>query len=346
MSFTAGPIALSAGVPVVENNPGANSGNLSSQAAVIVNLSPYELVVSSGAGATVKVIDPMTRDLVPLDAEAGQQIVIDPLVLGTLVTPTSLSECFVTWYQAGENVPGSYPSAISAGAGPYSAQVALNAPIAGGNNQVFSLASQPAVFRSALVTIQNLAGAQIVAVAVETLITIIALQTYSVVFNGAGTAFFRIPLTPVGGLATMNQTIQVTTPTDNIDVTILLDTVECATPPPLIFGSSAVSSSAPNGVPTVPTGAVKVGIGGGGTVLAAPASGANYLFGADYEIDVTAAGGINLVTGGTSIAALNDNAANAGADHVQLNGYRTTGIVTYTSLGAVGSVILRFAPGP
>lgn len=338
MSYTAGPIALTAGVPIVLNNPGANSGNLRSQAAVIVNLSTYELVVSSGSGATTAVIDPMTRDLVPLDAEAGQQITIDPLVIGTLVQPTTLSECFVTWYQAGENVPGAYPTAITAGLGPYSAQVALNAPIAGGSNEIFSLSGQPAVFRSAAITIFNLtATAQTVLISVQTGISITTLVTYKVVLGAAlDTAFVRIPLTPVDGLTTMNESLEVSTPTGNIGVTILLDTVECATPPIVTYGEQAI------GEPSGPTAAVQITASGG--ALAAPASGTWRLFGLDVQATV-ATGAFSLTDAVTTdeLAFVQPPAANTTL-HVDLSGYRCAGAVTAGVSSCVG--YLRYALGP
>jgi len=243
MSYTAGPIQLAAGVTVTQSNPASNSGNLSSQAAVVVNLSPFELIISSGAGNVIAVVDPFTRDLIPLDPEAGQQLIIDPLALGVLIAPTSLAQCFVTWYQAGEKVPGNYPSPIAVSAGPYSAQLALNFLIAGATD-IFSAVSQPSVFRSANITLSNLtAVASVVTVQVTTGISITVLASYTVVFAAAlGTANLRIPLTPVGGLATMNLSIQIASPTASVTATILLDTAPVDPPPITTYASSYASS--------------------------------------------------------------------------------------------------------
>jgi hypothetical protein len=112
MSFTVGPLAVAAGVPRTLTNPAAGAGNLTSDSVVVVNLSPFELIITGGIG-TFGVVDPYTRDLVTLDPEAGQQIVITPMSIGTLATPGPSPVIFATWYQATEGAPGNYPTPIA-----------------------------------------------------------------------------------------------------------------------------------------------------------------------------------------------------------------------------------------
>lgn len=112
MSFTSGPFTPVAGVPFNVTNPAAGAGNLSSAAAVIVNLSSNELVIASGAGQTTGLIDPFTRDIVMLSSDAGQEITIDPLNIG-FTGPIGINPLiYVIWYLPGEVLPAALPAPI------------------------------------------------------------------------------------------------------------------------------------------------------------------------------------------------------------------------------------------
>lgn len=112
MSFTSNPITPTAGVAFTAKNPAAGSGNLSSQAVIVKNVSPYLLSVADGSGSTVGLVDPYTTDLVPLEPNAGQSIEVTPTDLGLLPPGSVPPVIYLTWYSAAETVPGNYPFAL------------------------------------------------------------------------------------------------------------------------------------------------------------------------------------------------------------------------------------------
>lgn len=112
MSFTAGPFTPAANTPITVKNPSAGSGSLISFAAVIVNISGFELIVGTGVGAITGLVDPFTRDIVYLSAEAGQQLTIDPVDLG-FTGPAGISpRIYVIFYLSNEPVPQALPAPI------------------------------------------------------------------------------------------------------------------------------------------------------------------------------------------------------------------------------------------
>lgn len=112
MSFTSGPFTPVSGTPFNVTNPAAGAGNLSSAAAVIVNLSSLELVIASGAGQTTGLVDPFTRDIVYLDSDAGQEITIEPLNIG-FTGPIGVNPLiYVIWYLPSETLPVALPAPI------------------------------------------------------------------------------------------------------------------------------------------------------------------------------------------------------------------------------------------
>jgi hypothetical protein len=87
------------------------------------------------------------------------------------------------------------------------------------------------------------------------------------------------------------------------------------------------------------------------TVLTAPSSGAYYLFGIDIVSPTAASYGDLQSPAATEIAyfaADSGGAFGVGSDHVELNGFRTTGTVVaaYFQLGANTVATLRYALGP
>lgn len=344
MSYTAGPITLSAGVPVVRNNPAVNSGNLSSQAAVIVNLSPFELIVSSGAGNVVAVIDPMTRDLVALDPTSGQQITIDPLALGGLQSPVTISECFVTWYQAGEKVPGNYPTAIAGGSGPFSAAVTFNQLITANSNATLDLSNVLSVYRSAAITVSSTAP-QTITVTVETGASNIAIAIYKVVIGAPfDTAFFRIPLTPLLSQVMAQKIFISTTAAGPATVTVTLDTVECTNPGPVIDGANAAAGVA---VPTGPNLWNHATVANGSPILGAPSAGfAYYVWGIDAQ---TAAADIQNFQSTSPFASTSTTTANGLLGTTgNLAGQKVSTAIVYTAtaINQSAGVTIRYALGP
>lgn len=112
MSFTSNPITPTAGETFTAQNPAAGAGNLSSQAVIVKNVSPYLLSVADGSGSTVGLVDPYTTDLVPLGANTGQQIEVTPTDLGLLPPGSVPPVIYLTWYAQSETVPGNYPFAL------------------------------------------------------------------------------------------------------------------------------------------------------------------------------------------------------------------------------------------
>lgn len=91
------------------------------------------------------------------------------------------------------------------------------------------------------------------------------------------------------------------------------------------------------------------------TLLAAPTTGANYLFGWSFVVDVSPANSalLALDTGGLAIDYLSANAGDTSrhAGNMALNGLRTTKAVTLdyiagSALGVTANATLRYAPGP
>lgn len=81
------------------------------------------------------------------------------------------------------------------------------------------------------------------------------------------------------------------------------------------------------------------------TLLAAPGSGNNYLYGLDFSNTGTGANKIEVKIGGVDIA-WSEPAATAGYDHVHLAGYKTNSAVTVIGSVTGGAVVLRYAAGP
>lgn len=97
-------------------------------------------------------------------------------------------------------------------------------------------------------------------------------------------------------------------------------------------------------VPTLTTGAV-VMTTSPTQLVAAPASGAWYLFGVDFRNDSAARDTPSLLDSTSAQLTLSGVAA-GGSDHVDLKGYRTTGKVQIVGLTTSAYVTLRYAPGP
>jgi len=110
--FTSGPYTPVSGEPFLAENPAFSSGNLSSQAAVIKNISPFLLSVADGSGQVAALVDPYTTDLAPLDNETGQQLEITPVNLGLTPAASVPPLVYITWYNVQEQIPGSYPYAL------------------------------------------------------------------------------------------------------------------------------------------------------------------------------------------------------------------------------------------
>lgn len=111
MPSSSGPFTPAIGVPITITNPAAGAGNLMSAYGVIVNISPYELLISSGESRLAALVDPFTRDGLEL-GPAGQQLIITPISVGFTppagVTPT----IYVLWYLPSETAPAALPAPI------------------------------------------------------------------------------------------------------------------------------------------------------------------------------------------------------------------------------------------
>lgn len=359
MSFTSGPIPVSlTGQPLTVQNPAQGSGNLSSIAAVVVNLSPYELVVKSGAG-TLGVIDPYTRDLIPLDP-VSQQLEIDTLSIGGQPYPGTTPELFIMWYQNGESIPGNYPTPIALPNAAISGALTngmYEAIPAGG--LLFDLTNTPATFRSILLAFAgDLFGTVYppgqLFIAVTTPGSGTGVQSYFMELVGNGTGHIRIPLAPANA-TTMGIKVGITYNGGGAAgqaVFAELDTVEVEDPSPTVWGdqfyypgffnSGAVDGRAP--IPKVPTVAVNTATS---LVINPPLSGgANYFFGADLTSTSGAQTGVLLdnVTG--QVLASLSVTATGGTDHVNLDAYRTADAVVAETSTASATIVVRYARGP
>jgi hypothetical protein len=114
MPFSSSPYTPVAGQSETVNNPAQaqGGGKTTSAAAVIANNSPYVLSVESQEGSGTATIYPFTRDLVELDAQAGQQLVITAIDIGVVAPSTVESIVYVTWFQANEPTPTNLPISL------------------------------------------------------------------------------------------------------------------------------------------------------------------------------------------------------------------------------------------
>lgn len=99
-------------------------------------------------------------------------------------------------------------------------------------------------------------------------------------------------------------------------------------------------------VPIVPT--VGIATTSSGVLIAAPGSGANYLFSADLFLPASTVAFAILTTPGNTVAGLSAGDASPNsqaADHADLDGFRTTGAVS-VNFGGAGELVVRYAPGP
>jgi hypothetical protein len=112
--FNSNPYTPIVGQSANFTNPAQSSGTgqTTSAAVVIANNSPYVLNVGSGEGGSSATIYPYTRDVVPLDPEAGQQITVTPIDIGQVAPSTVVIVVFLTWYQAAEPIPQNLPISI------------------------------------------------------------------------------------------------------------------------------------------------------------------------------------------------------------------------------------------
>lgn len=106
MPTPSGPFTPSPGSLITVRNPAAGAGAGSAGEVVIVNISPYELVVSSAEQGTAAVVDPFTRDRILVDLSAEPEITIDPLSIGFTPPAGVAPTIYVLWYLRNEPAPG------------------------------------------------------------------------------------------------------------------------------------------------------------------------------------------------------------------------------------------------
>lgn len=116
MPSVSGPFTPTAGVAIQTQNPLQGSANVPTKYAVVKNISPFLLTVSTGAASSTALIDPYTTDLIPLDPSSGQELSIMPEAVGALVLQSLTNAVYVTWYQgAGDSPGGNYPAPVPLG---------------------------------------------------------------------------------------------------------------------------------------------------------------------------------------------------------------------------------------
>lgn len=99
-------------------------------------------------------------------------------------------------------------------------------------------------------------------------------------------------------------------------------------------------------IPLVPTLTYTTNAPGNGTIIAAPGSGALYLFDADLGFPGTGSNYVGILSAGTLCGQVAVNAVNAGADHCKFSGYRTTSAIALSVGNNTGDFTLRYALGP
>jgi hypothetical protein len=109
-----GPLTPVAGVALQSQNPLLGSGNVTTIGADIRNISPFLLEVTNGSGTNIGLIDPFTRDWVPMDPTAGQLLTITPVDVGFVAPGTVVVSVYIMYYQAGETPPTNLPIPLGA----------------------------------------------------------------------------------------------------------------------------------------------------------------------------------------------------------------------------------------
>lgn len=359
MPTTSGPFSPTANVPIVVNNPAQGSGNAPSSAAVIVNLSPFELVVSSGSGAVVGLVDPFTRNIIPLD-EAGQQLTMDPLPVG-LSNLGVTNTIYVQWYGASESPPGSYPSAI--GGVPVNVTLGEASLVANtGPNDVAHGATitpftnlTPGIYRSARVYLS--ASPTNPTAAIWANVNLFAqfpgggtnptyeLEDFNVLLPAYGlpAAAIVLPIPPFGA----NGVLGVSLAIQNLDATNLLRAFVVLDPAPVEKRSVPFPIYQGGEVPKVATAATGfVSAASGASCLAAPpANVAYYIFGIDV---LPPAADSQSFTGTGFDAGVFSSAANQIFSTSPLGGQRVTSGLIYHASNVAQAVLVnvRYSYGP
>lgn len=375
---TASPaVAVTAATAGLSFSPPAGAGQGGYSSAVVVNSSPWiaELLCATGAVA----LQPYTADIVQV---GGNQALILSMAVapgGSATAPAgSLTFVQCLWYTAGGgDPPGNYPLALTS-----QAITAAIAGVLGVTTQQFTAVSEAPVLASPGITTFALNG-----FAYPTGLGAINFHSASITITppGGGSAGqYQVSLLDENGIQTWKQVtpiavypnlpftiglplsfgtlngtcaIQIVNTTSvAASVDIILDQ-EPITPGVIIAGSI---SSIPvydqgatippgNGI-TVPTGPTATASRlTSGVILAAPATGAWFLFGFNTAGNVAGGSVVVLTDGGTLDVAVGFDSlgANTGSVMCPLFGYRTTTAVTMGVFGnALSAGNLLYAPGP
>lgn len=303
--------------------PAGQSVAYGSVACVIYNATSSILQVQAAGGS--RFLQPTQADVYPVN-NAAPVPTVTPITLQAV--GTILGTITSTFYDTNDGVPPGFPQPL--------------VPFPGGTTLVASpIVPVPGFFSEALIapppntqslTVTNPSGV------VSGTLTVVGVQSRTTYFQGT---------VPANGSATFSVVNPITTDTAfNFMLPAMSPLIGS-----LVYASPTGGLILPTFATSAPTKAITTG-----TLLAAPTTGANYLFGID--LDTLAVAGTQILVeiespAGTPIGAVGvSGAADAAGpditDHVNLNGFRTTSLVkaNYLSGAGSGGVMLRYAPGP
>jgi hypothetical protein len=284
-------------------------------ACVIFNLSSSVLTVTGTFGQ--RFLQPLTADLFPCPGIQGAPS-IAPATIATANTYLGIAQA--VFYFQGDTVPVNYPAQL--------------VPFPGGSTQVVN-GLLPLL--SGSVTIQPPPGTGTLTIqgtnsgrtgAGSTLITVTGTQS--------GTAYLSSTELGGGVVATIDLV-----GTNDSSFNINFNTSGGGNKS---LGTINVYASPSTPVPTFAT--LSTGQTTSVTPIAAPTSGAWYIFGVDF-LGANQNSNVVLTANGLAFAVLLSGLGSAGAfiDHDECNGFRATTAVTASYATAI-NVVIRYAPGP
>ncbi|MCU1488983.1 MAG: hypothetical protein JWM85_388 [Acidimicrobiaceae bacterium] len=137
MPKMSGPFTPTPNTPFTILNPFAGAGSPYVGTVVVINYSPYALVVTTDDSVLADLIDPFTRDGMSLDLSSEGGISIDPLNVGFNPPAGVTPQVYALWYSPYEPGPG---SALPAPIVPYGnlQTVSVAALVAGTTGHAFA----------------------------------------------------------------------------------------------------------------------------------------------------------------------------------------------------------------
>jgi hypothetical protein len=290
------PFTVAPGVPISIDAPVAGANSPAPSVLLLVNLSPYELQMSTPEQQVASLVDPYTRDGLQLDVSTDVLVVATPINVGLQVPALVTPQLFALWYLAYETAP-SYPSSIAL------PNVSTPGIINGGDAQTLpvngtltiDLNDLPASFHSMWLYFAPAGSSQAGTISINTLVDVTdeLIDSHNLKVLGNDSATVRLPLQPAAGTS-MGIQVQIQPgAASGWTVTAVVDVDEAPPLPFQLWGNLYTSAGflgpAPGGAPIPQAAEFHSNFDGANPceILAAPTNGANYLFAVTASVATT-----------------------------------------------------------